>query len=135
MTDNSSLEKSSNKSFITNNHALLKDYAQKKQQSFGLGIIVINLLLLKTDKIEKIDGLNLLDADLAELDEPTIHQAISYIPCDNFWFKTINLKIKQRHKIDLQAENNADHISIVFLKDVAIEHFSIYTMKLRNSQS
>jgi hypothetical protein len=132
MTDNSSLEKSSNKSFITNNHALLKDYAQKKRQSFGLGIIVINLLLLKT---EKIDGLNLLDTDLAELNEATIHQPISYIPCDNFWFKTINLKIKQRHKIDLQAENNADQISIVFIKDVAIEHFSIYTMKLRNSQS
>jgi competence transcription factor ComK len=132
MTDNSSLEKSSNKSFITNNHALLKDYAQKKRQSFGLGIIVINLLLLKT---EKIDGLNLLDTDLAELNEATIHQPISYIPCDNFWFKTINLKIKQRHKIDLQAENNADQISIVFIKDVAIEHFSIYTLKLRNSQS
>jgi len=133
MTDNSSLEKSSNKSFITNNHALLKEYAQKKQQLLGSGIIVINLLLLKTDQLDKTDGL--LAADLTELNEPTIHQAISYIPCDNFWFKTINLKIKQRHKIDLQAENNADQISIVFIKDVAIEHFSIYTLKLRNSQS
>jgi hypothetical protein len=132
MTDNSSLERSSNKSFITNNHALLKDYAQKKQQSFGLGIIVINLLLLKT---EQIDGLNLLDSDLAELNEATIHQPISYIPHDNFWFKTINLKIKQRHNIDLQAENKAAQILIVFIKDAAIEHFSIYTMKLRNSQS
>jgi hypothetical protein len=133
MTDNSSLEKSSNKSFITNNHELLKDYAQKKQQSFGLGIIVINLLLLKTDKTGKVDELILLEPDLVKLDEPTIHQPISYIPWDNFWFKTINLKIKQRHKIDLQAENNADHISIVFIKDVAIEHFSIYNMKLRNN--
>jgi hypothetical protein len=130
MTDNSSLEKSSNKSFITNNHELLKDYAQKKQQSFGLGIIVINLLLLKTDKTGKVDELILRDTDL---DEPTIHQPISYVPWDNFWFKTINLKIKQRHKIDLQAENSTDQVLIVFIKDVAIEHFSIYSLKLRNN--
>jgi hypothetical protein len=133
MTDNSSLEKSTNKNFITSNQARLKDYAQKKQQLLGFGIIVINLLLLKTDQLAQTDGL--LDADLTERNEPTIHQPISYIPCDNFWFKTINLKIKQRHKIDLQAENNADQVSIVFIKDVAIEHFSIYTLKLRNSQS
>jgi hypothetical protein len=132
MTDNSSLEKnSSNKTFVANNQALLKDYAQKKQQSLGLGIIVVNLLLLKTDQLEKIGGS--LDADSAEQDEPTIHQPISYIPYDNFWFKTINLKIKQRHKIDLQAKDNADQVLIVFIKDVAIEHFSIYAMKLSNS--
>lgn len=130
MADNFSVEKSSNKSFIANHHSLLQDYAQQKQQFFGSGIVVINLLLLKP---EKIDELNLLDPDVMEQQEATVHQPISYVPQGNFWFKLITLKIKKKHQIDLQARNNSDRIPIVFIKDAAIEHFSIYTIKSRNS--
>lgn len=132
MADNFSVAKSNNKSFIANHHSLLQDYAQQKRQTFGLGIVVINLLLLKP---EKIDELNLLDPDVMEQQEATVHQPISYVPQGNFWFKLITLKIKKKHQIDLQVKNNSDRIPIVFIKDAAIEHFSIYTIKSNNSES
>jgi hypothetical protein len=132
MADNFSVEKSTNKSFIANHHSLLKDYAHQKRQIFGFGIVVVNLLLLKP---EKIDELNLLDPDVMEQQEATIHQPISYVPQGNFWFKLITLKINKKHQIDLQANNNSDHIPIVFIKDAAIEHFSIYTIGGGNRQS
>ncbi|MFM2313612.1 MAG: hypothetical protein RLZZ04_2888 [Cyanobacteriota bacterium] len=132
MADNFSVEKSSNKSFIANHHSLLKDYAQQKKQIFGFGIIVVNLLLLKP---EKIDELNLLDPDVIEQQEATVHQPISYVPLGNFWFKLITLKIKKKHQIDLQAKNSSDRVPIVFIKDAAIEHFSIYTIRSGNRQS
>lgn len=105
---------------------LLKRFALKHQESFGLGTVFVNLPLLNT---EKIDQLGLLNAELDELQEPTIHQPLSYIPHDNFWFKMISLKIKKKHKIDLQEENSKDKIFVVLIKDVALEHFSIYTIK------
>jgi hypothetical protein len=133
MEDNFSVEKSSNKSihksFIVKHHSLLKDYAQQKRQLFGSGIVVVNLLLLKP---EEIDELNLLDPDVIEQQEATVHQPISYVPQGNFWFKLITLKIKKKHQIDLQFKNDSDRIPIVFIKDAAIEHFSIYTIKGEN---
>ncbi|MEL7420176.1 MAG: hypothetical protein AAGK10_16615, partial [Cyanobacteria bacterium J06555_3] len=86
MVENSFSEGSKNKIFVVKNKALLKQYAQKKQKVFGLGIIVINLLLLGT---ADIDELNLLNLDLEEWQEPTVHQPISYISYDSFWFKMI----------------------------------------------
>lgn len=132
MADNFSVEKSSNKSFIANHHSLLQDYAEQKRQIFGLGIVVVNLPLVKPDKI---DELNLLDPDVIEQQDATIHQPISYVVQGNFWFKLITLKIKKKHQIDLQAKNNSDRIPIVFIKDDNIEHFSIYTIKSENRQS
>lgn len=127
MVENSFSEGSKNKIFVVKNKALLKQYAQKKQKAFGLGIIVINLLLLGT---ADIDELNLLDLDLEEWQEPTVHQPISYISYDSFWFKMIGLKIKKKHQIDIQdLENNTQQVFVVLIKDAAIEHFSIYTIK------
>jgi hypothetical protein len=129
MTDNSSLDRRKNKSLIDNNKTMLKNYALKNYEFFGKGIIVINLLLLE---IDRLDELNLIDNDHEDAQQPTIHQPISYIPQESFWFKTLNLKIKQKYKIDLQEEENIeDKFLIVFIKDDSIEHFSIYSISIK----
>lgn len=131
MTDTPALDKRKNKTFVINNRLRLKQYALKNYGIWGQGIIVVNLLLLNR---ENIDELNLSDDDLAEAQETTIHQPISYIPKPNFWFKMISLKIKKKYQIDIQAENQArNKFLIVFIKDVAIENFSIYSLRLENS--
>ena len=128
MTNISSLDKSKNKSFVINNRSILKQYALKNSQIFGSGIIVVNLLLLNR---ENIDELNLTDENLEEGQETTVHQPVSYIPQENFWFKMISLKIKKKHQIDIQAESSSDQkFLIVFIKDASIEHFSIYSIKV-----
>ena len=130
MANNSFSEsrKSKNKSFIIDNSLLLQEYARENYDFHGSGIIVINLLLLKTENLQE---LNLLDGNLEQISEPTVHQPISYITKDNFWFKMLNLKIRKKHKIDLQTECNGDEIFIVFIKDDAIEYFSIYRIKIK----
>ncbi len=129
MTDNSSLDRRKNKSLIANNKTMLKNYALKNHEFFGKGIIVINLLLLE---IDRFDELNLLDKEREVAQQPTIHQPISYIPQESFWFKTINLKIKKKYQIDLQEEKNIeDKFLIVFIKDDSIEHFSIYSISIK----
>ena len=126
MTNNSSSDKSRNKNFIINNRQLLKQYAQTKQDSIGLGIVVVNLLLLAT---AKQDESNLSVEDLDKWQETSVHQPVSYIPDDNFWFKMISLKIKKKHKIDIQAESSTEKTFVVFIKDAALENFSIYAIK------
>ena len=129
MTDNTSLDKRKNKSLIVKNKAILKNYALRNYDAFGQGIIVINLLLLETDKLNK---LNLLDSDWRSDQEPTVHQPVSYIPLASFWFKMINLKIKKKYQIDIQAkEDSEDKFFIVFIKDDSIEHFSIYSISIK----
>ena len=129
MTDNASLDKRKNKSLIAKNQAVLKSYALKNYDHFGHGIIVINLLLLETDKFSELD---LLDSGWISEGEPTVHQPISYIPQASFWFKMINLKIKKKYQIDIQAgDDSEDKFLIVFIKDDSIEHFSIYSISIR----
>ena len=124
MSSNPSLDKRKNKSFVINNKRFLKQYALKKHDIFGRGIIVVNLLLLKTDLIKDNDE---LEDDL----EPTVHQPISYIPQKNFWFKMIGLKIKKKYSIDIKEKSDRDReFLVVFIKDASIEHFSIYSLKL-----
>ena len=126
MVDNLFPARSKNKEFVVMHKSLLKQYAQKKQQILGSGIIVINLLLLETAKIEE---LNLLNFDPDQEEEANVHQPISYIPENSFWFKMISLKIKKKHNIDIQAEEgNGEKVFIVLIKDAAIEYFSIYTI-------
>ena len=122
--------KSKTKSFITSNSLLLQEYAYRNKEFYGSGIIVVNLLLLKTKNIAE---LNLLDSALDKTIEPTVHLPVSYIPQNNFWFKMIDLKIRKKHKINIRAENNTNKIHIVFIKDDAIEHFSIYTIKIKKA--
>lgn len=127
MSPNPSLDKRKNKNFVIKNQYLLKQYALKSQEFMGKGIIVINLLLLKTDIIDEQD---LQNYDIESDNELTIHQPISYIPKDNFWFKMLNLKIKKKYKIDIQEKGTGNKILVVFVKDASIEHFSIYSVKL-----
>ena len=120
------LDKRRNKSIIANNGSLFKQYALKNHEIFGKGIIVVNLLLLKSDNL---DELNLIDLDNINRREPTVHQPISYIPRSNFWFKMISLKIKKKHQIDLQDQEE-NKFTIVFIKDASIERFSIYSIEV-----
>ncbi|HEY9767846.1 MAG TPA: hypothetical protein V6C71_04965 [Coleofasciculaceae cyanobacterium] len=132
MTNNPSIDKRQNKSFIVNNRLLLKQYALKNYDIFGQGVIVVNLLLLATNSVNK---LGLIDNSSIEQSEPTVHQPVSYIPKQNFWFKIIGLKIKKKYQIDIQAENNFDDkFLIIFIKDASIENFSIYSIKVENSK-
>jgi len=128
MSPNPSLDKRKNKNFVINNKYFLKQYASKNYACLGKGIIVINLLLLKTDTIDEQDIQNYE----AESDQDlTIHQPISYIPQNNFWFKMLNLKIKKKCNIDIQNEDIAENkFLVVFVKDASIEHFSIYSLKI-----
>ncbi len=47
----------------------------------------------------------------------------------------IDLKIKKKYQIDIQAENNFNgKFLILFIKDASIENFSIYSIRVKNSQ-
>lgn len=128
MSPNSSLDKRKNKSFVINNKYFLKQFAQKNYEIFGRGIIVINLLLLKTDIIDEQTIPSYTEGDAQE---PTVHQPVSYIPQKNFWFKMLNLKIKKKYQIDIQDKSELDKkFLVVFIKDASIEHFSIYSIKI-----
>ena len=126
MTNNSASENSKTKNFVINNRQLLKQYVEKKQDSIGLGIVVVNLLLLATADSE---DLNLSAEDLESWQDQSIHQPVSYIPKNNFWFKMISLKINKKHKVDLQVETSIEKTFVVFIKDSALENFSIYAIK------
>ena len=126
MTNNSFSENSRNKTFIINNKQALKQYVRQKQESLGIGIVVVNLLLLAASEL---DESNLLAEDLNKWQEPTVHQPVSYIPNDNFWFKTIGLKIKKKHQVDLQTESSMEKTFVVFIKDAEMKNFSIYAIK------
>ena len=128
MSDNSSLDNRKNKSFVANNKYFLKQYALKNYESFGEGIIVVNLLLLNIDVVDEQD---LSNEEMDNEQEQTVHQPISYISRKNFWFKMISLKIKKKYNIDIQEESNLNKkFLVVFIKDASIEHFSIYSLKL-----
>ena len=88
---------------------------------------MINLLLKKDISGDS----DIFESQPDEQQEPTIHQLVSYIPQNNFWFKMLNLKIKKKYQIDIQEQNEQDNkLLVVFVKDASIEHFSIYTLKL-----
>lgn len=130
MSDNSSTDRSRNKSIIVNNKLLFKQYAAKNCEIFGPGIIIVNLLLFTGESLDELNVLESIDRQ-----EPTVHQPISYIPQANFWFKTLGLKIKKKYQIDLKAEDNVGKFLIVFIKDASIQHFSIYSIELESSKN
>lgn len=118
--------KSKNKSLIVNNSSLLRTYALENYAMFGDGIIVVNLLLLKTDILD--------DADLIRYErksdrQSSINYPVSYVPRTSFWFKTLSIKIRERYAIELDAiDNREGKFFIVFIKDAVMERFSIYTL-------
>ena len=130
MTNSSQLEKRRNKKFIINNSEALKQYAITNQRRAGIGIIIINLLLIENDILKAKD-----------LDEPSLppeedrssslKQPIAYIPLLSFWFKIIRLKIKKKYNIDIKKDYDLESkFLFIFVKDAALEKFSIYSVKL-----
>ena len=117
---------SKNKSFVINNNSLLKQYALKNYAIFGDGIIVVNLLLLKTDILDDSD---LISYERAGDRRSSINYPVSYVPHTSFWFKTLNVRIKEKYSIEIDAiDNREGKFFIVFIKDAVVESFSIYSL-------
>ncbi len=121
------MDKRKNKNFVIQNRYILKEYAVNNCKKFGRGVIVVNLLLLNTEILTQDDILNNQAQSKKEI---TLHQELSYIPENSFWFKVVSLKIKKQHQIDIQQNYDLDkQILIIFIKDASVEHFSIYALK------
>jgi hypothetical protein len=120
-------EKRKNKNFVIQNRSLLKQYAVENFRKFGRGAIVINLLLLDKDILTPED---LQENQASEAEDITLQQSFCYIPIDNFWFKMLYLKIKNKHQIDLKEQYNFDEqFLVIFIKNTSMDNFSIYTLK------
>ena len=133
MTEPYLIEKKRNKNFVIQNKFYLKNYGVNNYKTFGKGIIVINLLLLNTDVLNEDD---LSNNQVQEDKDITLQQPISYIPETSFWYKILYLKIKKKHQIDLKIKSSSDNqILVLFIKDVSVEHFSIYSLKIDTYQA
>lgn len=133
MTEPFLIDKRKNKNFVIQNRYTLKKYAVRNYQKFGKGVIIINLLLLDTDILTKDD---LINYQAEEKKDITLHQTLSYIPENSFWFKVIYLKIRKQHQIDIKEKYDFNNQSlIIFIKDASVEHFSIYALKLKSENN
>jgi hypothetical protein len=120
-------EKRKNKNFVIQNRSLLNQYAVANFRKFGRGAIVINLVLLDKDILTPED---LQENQASEAEDITLQQSFCYIPIDNFWFKMLYLKIKNKHQIDLKEQYNFDEqFLVIFIKNTSMDNFSIYTLK------
>lgn len=123
-------EKRRNKKFIINNSEILKEYAVINQKKLGLGIILLNLLLIENDILKAKDISDRI-LPLGEDRQSSLKQPIAYIPLVNFWFKIIRLKIKKKYNIDIKKDYDLENkFLLIFVKDAALESFSIYSVKL-----
>lgn len=130
MSNSFQIEKRRNKKFIISNSELLKQYAITNRKNLGRGIIVINLLLIENDVL-KVKDLEEQPLPSGEDSSSTLKQPIAYIPLVNFWFKIIRLKIKNKYNIDIKKDYDFESkFLFVFIKDAALETFSIYSVKL-----
>ena len=130
MTYFSPIEKRRNKQFIINNSEALKKYAITNQKNLGLGIIILNLLLIENDILKAQDICD-RPSPSGEARQLSLKQPIAYIPLVNFWFKVIRLKIKKKYDIDIKKDYNLESkFLLIFVKDAALESFSIYSVKL-----
>ena len=130
MTEPSQIDKRRNKKFIINNSEIIKQYALKNRKNLGKGIIIINLLLVDNDRLTEKD-INYKPILADKEQQFSLQQPISYIPLDNFWFKIVRLKIKKKYEIDIKQDYDLEiKFLIIFVKDVSLENFSIYSVKL-----
>lgn len=130
MVNSSQIEKRRNKNFIIKNSEALKKYAINNQKQSGTGIIMINLLLLEDDilRAKDLESRPLLSG---EDRQSSLKQPIAYIPLVNFWFKIVRLKIKKKYDLDIKTDYDLESkFLLVFVKDAALETFSIYSVKL-----
>lgn len=130
MTHSSQIEKRRNKKFIINNSEALKQYAITNKKKLGAGIIIINLLLIQDDILRAKD-LNYQPLPSEEARQTSLKQPIAYVVIASFWFKIIRLKIKKKYNIDIKKDYDfANKFLLIFIKDSALESFSIYSVKL-----
>lgn len=130
MANSSQSEKRRNKKFIINNSEALKQYAITNKEKSGIGIILINLLLIE-DNILRAKDLEEQLLPSGEDRQLSLKQSIAYIPIVNFWFKIVRLKIKKKYNIDIKKDYDLESkFLIIFVKDAALESFSIYSVKL-----
>lgn len=130
MANSSQSEKRRNKKFIINNSEALKQYAITNKEKSGIGIILINLLLIE-DNILRAKDLEERLLPSGEDRQLSLKQSIAYIPIVNFWFKIVRLKIKKKYNIDIKKDYDlGSKFLIIFVKDAALESFSIYSVKL-----
>lgn len=139
MANSSPTEKRRNKQFIINNSEALKQYAITNKKKLGRGIIILNLLLIENDILKAQDICDygrsepLQDRSLPSEEDRqlSLKQPIAYIPLLNFWFKIIRLKIKKKYNIDIKKDYDLESkFLLIFVKDAALESFSIYSVKL-----
>lgn len=132
MANSSNNEGRRNKNFIINNGNILKEYALINQENSGTGIIVINLSLVEDDLLKATDLSYEIISTSEEDRKSSLKQPIAYIPLNNFWFKMIRLKIKKKYDIDIKEDYDLENkFLLVFIKDNALENFSIYSVKLK----
>ena len=138
MIDPSATETRSNKQFIKKNRKSLKKYALNNQKKLGDGIIVINLTLVQNQFLREEDLIlrSINQEKKSHNEENTLIHPISYIINNSFWFKILRIKIKKKYKIDIKTDYDlARQFLLVFIKDSALESFSIYSMKMDNDNS
>jgi hypothetical protein len=131
MTNSSNNEGRRNKNFIINNSGILKEYALINQENLGIGVIIINLLLVENDLLKETD-LNYEIISSQEDRQASLKQPIAYIALTNFWFKMVRLKIKKKYDIDIKKDYDlAKKFLLIFVKDASLESFSIYSVNLK----
>jgi hypothetical protein len=131
MTNSLKNEGRRNKNFIINNSEIIKKYALLNQNNLGIGVIIINLLLIENDLLKETD-LNYEIISSQEDQKASLKQPIAYIPLTSFWFKMIRLKIKKKYDIDLKKDYDlTKKFLLIFVKDASLESFSIYSVKLK----
>ena len=131
-------ENRKNKQFIRTNGKALKKYALNSQKKFGQGLIVINSTLVENGLLTAEDLIvrNFDEEDESKSVENTLIRPISYLISKSFWFKIIRIKIKKKYQIDIKSDYDLDkQFLLVFVKDSALESFSIYSIKIDRNNS
>ncbi len=126
-------ERSNNKKIIVKNSVFLKRYALDCRAKMGMGIITINLTQINDFSLQEEDFI------IQECDHTpnsiSLQTPIAYVPENNFWFKVIYLKIKKKYQIDIKKDYDLKtRFLLVFIKDTALENFSIYSLKIKSDR-
>ena len=126
-------EHSKNKKFIIKNSVFLKRYALDCRAKMGLGIITINLTQIKNFSLQEADFV-IQECDNTQ-NSLSLQTPIAYVPANNFWFKVIYLKLKKKYQINIKKDYDLKtSFLLVFIKDSALESFSIYSLKIKSDR-
>ena len=133
MIDFRATEIRTNKQFIKDNSKSLKKYALNSKKKFGEGIIVINSTLVENKLLTEEDVIipSINQDNQSNNEENALVYPISYLVNNSFWFKMLRIKIKKKYQIDIKTDYDlGQRFLLVFVKDFALESFSIYSIKI-----